>query len=87
MIHILCIYTQMVRDASNSSTYQPSGPKTHEFKIGEKPNFDISYNHYKTSVNLGRLMFTAQLQIFLDYIILVPSAGCTQHHIYRYKSK
>ena len=46
---------QMVRDASNSPTYQPSGPKTHEFKIGEKPNFDISYNHYKTSVNLGSL--------------------------------
>lgn len=46
---------QMVRDASNSSTYHPHGPKHHEFRIGEKPNFDISYNHYKTSVNLGNL--------------------------------
>jgi len=46
--------SQMVRDGSNSN-YIIEGPVTAEFKIGEKPNFDISYNHYKTSVNLGNL--------------------------------
>ena len=55
---------QLVRDASNSSTYQQSGPKTHEFRIGETPTFDISYNHYKTSVNLGSLIFPAQHDFF-----------------------
>ena len=59
---------QMVRDAS---TYQPSGPKTHEFRIGEKPNFDISYNNYKTSVNLPSLPPPAN---FFG-LINVPSAG------------
>ena len=62
---------QMVRDASNSSTYHPHGPKKHEFRIGEKPNFDISYNHYKTSVNLPTLLPAN----FFFGLINVPSAG------------
>ena len=62
---------QMVRDASNSSTYQQSGPKKKEFRIGEKPTFDISYNHYKTSVNLPTLLPAN----FFFGLINVPSAG------------